>query len=57
MQIFSDDSNGRVLSWLVDEPLDLPAPPGMEWMTPEQLVGYYLLYRPDADAHGRGQSS
>jgi hypothetical protein len=33
-----------VLSWLIDSPLDMPAPTGMEWMTPDELDGYYLLF-------------
>ncbi len=49
MQLDSAGRDGRVLVWLVDEPLDLPAPPGLEWMTPEQLDGYYLLYPPVTD--------
>lgn len=37
------DAGGRLV-WLQTEPLDLPAPPGLEWMTQEQLEGYYLLF-------------
>ncbi len=44
-----DDNGGRLLGWFVDEPLDLPTPPGLEWMTPDELDGYYLLYEPDAE--------
>jgi hypothetical protein len=51
MYLDSED-DGRILTWLIDEPLDLPNPPGLEWMTPEELDGYYLLYPPDI-ADGR----
>ena len=58
MYLCGDQGDGRVLAWLVDEPLDLPAPPGLEWMTPEELDDYYLLYQPDADApNGCGATS
>ncbi len=49
MQLYECDGDGRMLAWLLDEPLDLPAPPGLEWLTPEQLDGTYLLYESAAD--------
>lgn len=39
-----DGNDDRIFAWLVDVPLDLPTPPGMEWMTSEQIDGTYLLY-------------
>jgi len=56
MYLSTAGGDGRVLAWLVDETLDLPVPPGLEWMTPEQLDGYYLLYQPDADAPNSSNS-
>ncbi|MEP6696416.1 MAG: hypothetical protein ABJA34_05990 [Pseudonocardiales bacterium] len=46
-----------MLAWLVDEPLDLAIPPGLHWMTPEELDGYYLPYRPDSAAPHRQKGS
>lgn len=47
--LFDAEGDGQVLSWFIDEPLDLSTPPGLEWMTPGQLDGYYLLYHPTSD--------
>lgn len=44
MQLYECDDDGQTLAWLLDEPLDLPTPPGLEWLTPEQLDGTLLLY-------------
>lgn len=44
MRLHTDTAEDTVFAWLVDEPLDLPTPPGLEWLTAEQLDGYYLLY-------------
>jgi hypothetical protein len=38
------EQHGTVMVWFLDEPLDLQAPPGLEWMTAEELDGYHLLY-------------
>jgi len=41
--VWVDECEG-VLAWLLDSPLDMPCPPGLEWMTPDQLDCYYLLF-------------
>lgn len=38
------DGSGGVLSWLLDSPLGLPCPLALEWMTSDELDGYYLLF-------------
>lgn len=44
MQLHINNDEDSVFAWLVDEPLDLPAPPGLDWLTDEQLDGCYLLF-------------
>lgn len=41
MEIYDSE---RALVWLETEPLDLPSPVGLDWMTKEELAGYYLLF-------------
>lgn len=45
MYVTTNPEDPDAFAWLVDELLDLPVPAGMEWMSAEQLEGYYLLYR------------
>jgi hypothetical protein len=39
-----DGCQRGTLSWLLNTLLDTPCPPGLEWMTPDELDGYYLLF-------------
>jgi hypothetical protein len=48
------DACHRVLAWLIDSPLDMPPPPGLEWMTPDELDVYHLLFDDTAHAPAPG---
>jgi hypothetical protein len=50
------DARRGVLAWLIDSPLDMPPPPGLEWMTPDELDGYYLLFDDTASTPAAGSS-
>lgn len=56
MYLATSTHDPHALVWLLDEPLDLPVPAGLEWMSADELDGYYLLYRDPASTEPPARS-